>query len=68
MSYVEQFRARHVDLTDEQVEKVREELEAELGELVERGEFSSCQYDSAEWELDVINMIINERRHHDSIR
>ena len=62
MSYVEQFRARHVDSTVEQMETVRAELEAELEELVERGEYSSYQYDSAAWELDVINIIIRERK------
>ena len=62
MSYVEQFRARHVDLTVEQMETVRAELEAELEELVERGEYSSYQYDSTAWELDVVNMIIRERK------
>ena len=62
MSYVEQFRARHVDLTDEQMETVREELEAELGELVERGEFHSFQYASVQWEYDVLEIIIRERK------
>jgi hypothetical protein len=62
MSYVEQFRARHVDLTVEQLETVRAELEAELKEIDERGEYSSYQYDSTAWELDVINIIIRERK------
>ena len=60
--YAEKFRDEHKNYTDAQLEKVRSELLQSLEELSDAEEFHSFQYAEVNWEYDLINIIIKERK------
>ena len=60
--YAEKFCDKHKGYTDAQLEKVRSELLQELEELSDAEEFHSFQYAEVNWEYDLINIIIKERK------
>ncbi len=60
--YAEKFRDKHKSYTDAQLEKVRSELLQSLEELSDAEEFHSFQYAEVNWEYDLINIIIKERK------
>lgn len=60
--YAEKFRDKYKSYTDAQLEKVRSELLQSLEELSDAEEFHSFQYAEVNWEYDLINIIIKERK------
>ena len=60
--YAQKFRDQHKSKTDSQLKKMRDELLQQLEELADAEEFHSFQYAEANWELDMTELLLKERK------
>ena len=60
--YAQKFRDQHKSKTDSQLRKMRDELLQELEELADAEEFHSFLYADMNWELDMTELLLNERK------
>ena len=62
VSYTELFRKHREGHSLAQLEAEKAEVLAEMEELADAEEFHSFQYASVQWEYDVLEIIIRERK------
>jgi hypothetical protein len=62
VSYTEKFRKDREGHSLSQLEAEKADISEEMERLVEDGEYHSFWYAQAEWEYDVLEMIIRERK------
>ena len=62
LGYAQKFRDEHKSKTDSQLRKMRDELLQELEELADAEEFHSFQYAEANWEFDMTELLLKERK------
>ena len=60
--YAQKFRDEHKSKTDSQLRKMRDELLQELEKLADAEEFHSFLYAEMNWELDMIELLLKERK------
>ena len=60
--HTERFIKKHEGHTTAQLEKMKDELSQELEELADAEEFHSFVYAELQWQYDVLEMIIRERK------
>ena len=62
LGYAQKFRDEHESKTDSQLRKMRDELLQELEELADAEEFHSFLYADMNWELDMTELLLKERK------
>ena len=60
--YAQKFRDEHKSKTNSHLRKMRDELLQELEELADAEEFHSFLYAEMNWELDMTELLLKERK------